>query len=507
MSRAAADKRQFMFNMSSNLFVLAVTSVVTLWFTPYLLGRLGLALYGLVPLAMSLSMYMGILTVGVQAAVGRYLSLAVASGDRDGASRVMSTALGANLVIAFGLMPLLLGIAIAAPSLFDIPAGHETDARWFFAFAMLSYVLVALREVIGATAFSANRMDLQNVARLTETFTRIAFVVVAFSIQGPDLKTVGLGMLVGAAVSIFVALASWYAVAREVRVAASLFDRSRLSEMLFTGGWVTFNHVGSLLHMATDVVVINLMLGSAVAGAYGSVLQLSSFLRSLAGSLSSVLAPVLFAQYAQNRKTSLGSTAAQAVKLLALGLGLPAALVLGFARPVLLLWLGPDLAMLAPLLMVMVVHLAYNYAFLPLEVACMAHDRVKWPAIVSVSTGVLNIALSVLLARAGEWAIGVAVATLVSVTLRYGVFTPLYTAHVTGSKSSRFFGAALPGFALSVLAAAGAWGLDRATQLSTWGGLIAGSAVISLVYITAAYIMLKDTERTLVLSLVGVKRS
>lgn len=505
--KRAADKRQFMFNMSSNLAVLAVTSVVTLWFTPYLLGNLGLALYGLVPLAMSLSMYMGILTVGVQAAVGRYLSLAVASGDKDGASRVMSTALGANLVIAFGVMPVLLGVAIAAPSLFDIPAGHETDARWFFAFAMLSYVIVALREVIGATAFSANRMDLQNVARLTETFTRIGFVVVAFSIHGPDLRIVGLGMLVGAAVSIFVALGSWYAVAREVRVAPRLFDRGRLSEMLFTGGWITFNHTGSLLHMATDVVVINLMLGSAVAGAYGSVLQLSSFLRSLAGSLSSVLAPVLFAQYAQDRKASLGSTAAQAVKLLALGLGLPAALVLGFARPVLLLWLGPEFAILAPLLMVMVVHLAYNYAFLPLDVVCMAHDRVKWPAIVSVSTGVLNVALSVLFARMGEWAIGVAVATLLSLTLRYGLFTPLYTAHVTESRSSRFFLAALPGFGLSLLAAAGAWGLDRAAQLSTWGGLVAYSAAVSLVYVAAAYIMLKDAERTLVLSLVGVKRS
>ncbi len=507
MSEVTANKRQFMFNMSSNLMMLAVTSVVTLWFTPYLLGRLGLALYGVVPLAMSLSMYMGILTVGVQAAVGRYLSLAVASGDEDGASRVMSTALGANLVIALGVMPVLLGVAAAAPSLFDIPAGHETDARWFFAFAMLSYVLVAIREVIGATAFSANRMDLQNIARLTETFTRIGFVVVAFSLHRPDLRTVGLGMLVGAALSILVALVSWYAVAREVRVAPSLFDRSRLSEMLFTGGWITFSHAGSLLHMATDVVVINLMLGSAVAGAYGSVLQLSSFLRSLAGALSGVLAPVLFAQYAQNRKSSLGSTAAHAVRLLALGLGLPAALVLGFSRPVLLLWLGPDFAVLAPVLMVMVVHLAYNYAFLPLESVCMAHDRVKWPALVSVSTGVLNVGLSIVLARWGQWAIGVAVATLVSLTLRYGLFTPLYTAHVTDSKPSRFFRAALPGFALSLTAATGAWALDRTVHLSTWGGLVAYSAAVSLVYAAVAYTMLEETERSLVLSLVGVRRS
>lgn len=506
--RYAGEKRQFVRNMGSNLVVLAVSSVLSLWFTPYLIGRMGLALYGLVPLALSLSTYMGILTIGVQAAVGRYLTLEVAKDDRAAASRVMSTALTANLTIALGIMPVLLGVAIAAPRIFDVPVGHESDARWFFMFALVSYVLVALREVVGAAAFSTNRIDLQNVARLSESIVRVGFVVGAFAVWGPDLRLVGVGMVTGAAASLLAAIIAWRVSAPEISFSPGLFDRSRLTTMLGTGGWVTVNHLGTLLHMATDLIVINVILGSAVAGAYGSVLQLSSFVRSLAGALAGVLGPILFAQFAQRRVGALADTAARAVKLLALALGLPAALVMGFGRPVLSLWLGPSFTELWPVLVIMIVHLTVNYGFLPLDTVQMAYNKVKWPSIVSVVTGVLNVALSVMLARAGSLAIGVAVATLVSLTLRYGLFVPLYTAHITESRRSRYFAAVAYGTGLSVSFALLAFWADRTFALSTWSGLVLGSAAISVLYLGVTFVFLNAEDKTLLRSLIpGVGRA
>jgi len=260
--------------------------------------------------------------------------------------------------------------------------------------------------------------------------------------------------------------------------------------------------------MATDLVVINIILGSAVAGAYGSVLQLSSFLRSLAGALSIVLAPVIFAQYAQSRTKALGITASRAVKLLGMAIGLPTALVMGFGRPVLTLWLGPAFTPLAPLLVVMTVHLTFNYAFLPLDTVNMAYDRVKWPSIVGVVTGVINVGLSIVFARFGSWGMGVALATLVSLTVRYGIFTPLYTAHVTGSAKGRFFASAAFGTGLALLFAVAGFALDRAVGISTWSGLVLASAGVSIAYLLAAFALLSADDRSLLFSLVpGVKRA
>jgi len=245
-----------------------------------------------------------------------------------------------------------------------------------------------------------------------------------------------------------------------------------------------------------------------VAGAYGSVLQLSTFLRSLAGALAIVLAPVLFAQYAQERTKALGVTAARAVKLLGMAIGLPTALVMGFGRPVLTLWLGPAFTPLVPVLIVMTVHLTYNYAFLPLDTVNMAYDRVKWPSIVGVVTGVINVGLSIVFAHYGSWAIGVAFATLVSLTARYGVFTPLYAAHVTGSAKTRFFASAAFGFGLSLLFASAALAIDRAVGISTWSGLVLASAGVSVAYLLAAFALLSSDDRSLLFSLIpGVKRA
>ncbi len=504
--RYVGSKPQFVRNMASNLIVLAASSVIMLWFTPYLIGALGLAVYGLVPLALSLSLYMGILTVGIQAAVGRYLTLEVAKDDRDAASRVMSTALTANLTIALGIMPVLLMIAAAAPGLFNVPPGHESDARWFFMLAMLSYIFVAVREIVGAAAFATNRIDLQNVARLSEQLIRVGFVVIAFALRGPDLPLVGVGMVLGSVTSVVVALIAWAISAPEIRFSLRFFERTRLKEMLGTGGWITMNHVGSMLHMATDVVVINIFLGSATAGGYGSVLQLSSFLRSLAGALSIVIAPVLFAQFAQKRTETLGITAARAVKLLGLGIGLPAALIMGFGRPVLTLWLGPAFTTLVPLLAVMIVHLTFNYAFLPLDTVSMAYDRVKWPSIVGVVTGLANVGLSIAFVHYGSWGIGVAFATLVSLSARYGVFTPLYAAHITGSRRSRFFVSVVYGVVLSLAAAVVAFMWDRAVGIDSWIGLMIASACISVVYSGVAYALLDGEDRSLVRSLIAAVR-
>lgn len=500
-------RRQFTVNMVSNIAMLLISSLVMLFFTPYLIHQLGLAVYGLVPLALSISTYMGVLTIGIQSAVGRYLTLEVTKGDAEAASKVMTTAVLANLAVALLIMPILLGVAIAAPSLFDVPAGQEVAARWFFSLAMISYVLVAMREVIGGAAFANNRIDLLNAARLAEPFVRLVFVVAVFALRGPDLVMVGAGMALGGLASLLVSVGAWKVTAGDVAMRPSFFDRSYLRSMLGTGGWVTVGHIGTLLHMATDLVVINILLGALIAGGYGSALQLSSFLRSFAGSLSGVIVPLLFAQYAREHIERLGVTALQAVKILGLAIGLPAALVMGLARPILGLWLGPEFVVLTPVLIALVFHLPYNYSSLPLNSVEMAFDRMKWPSLVGIVTGVLNVALSILLARVGGWAFGVAIATALSLTFRSGLFTPIHAAILLGRKRSAFFAPMSAGVLLSLLVGFGAYALELTFTIATWSALLAGAVAVGVAYTAAAWLVLNAEERRMILSLVpGVAR-
>jgi membrane protein EpsK len=52
--------------------MLALRVLVGVWFTKYLIQYLGVALYGIVPLAISVSSYINMLTPSLSSAVGRF---------------------------------------------------------------------------------------------------------------------------------------------------------------------------------------------------------------------------------------------------------------------------------------------------------------------------------------------------------------------------------------------------------------------------------------------------
>ncbi len=58
-------KNQLFPNLFSNGMVLGLNILISLWFTPYLIHRLGVEIYGLLPLAFSLTAYLNIITISL----------------------------------------------------------------------------------------------------------------------------------------------------------------------------------------------------------------------------------------------------------------------------------------------------------------------------------------------------------------------------------------------------------------------------------------------------------
>ena len=91
---------QFLSNISSNLAVYVVNLLLAMWMTPYLIGKLGVALFGLIPLANSVTSYLSLLTLSLNGAVGRFLSIDLQKGDLHSANRTFNTSLLGVLAIA-----------------------------------------------------------------------------------------------------------------------------------------------------------------------------------------------------------------------------------------------------------------------------------------------------------------------------------------------------------------------------------------------------------------------
>src|SRR6478672_7338267 len=96
---AQPRRGRFTVNLFANVGSLGLSMLVGVWYVPFLVGHLGVAAYGLIPLASTLTSYMSLITLGLNSAVGRSLTIALEREDHAQANRIFNTSLWGSLVL------------------------------------------------------------------------------------------------------------------------------------------------------------------------------------------------------------------------------------------------------------------------------------------------------------------------------------------------------------------------------------------------------------------------
>ena len=175
-------RQGFLVNVTSNLAFTAVQAIVTLWFTPFLIGYLGIAAYGMVPLVNSLVISMAILATAQYSTVSRFLAIELEQGDRLGANKTFNTALFAIAAAFLALTPLILLISLNFPMMFNVPPGWEKDASWLFAIVAAGFFVTVIGNNFGVSSFIYSRFLLINTVNFVALLSRVGFVVILFSL-------------------------------------------------------------------------------------------------------------------------------------------------------------------------------------------------------------------------------------------------------------------------------------------------------------------------------------
>jgi membrane protein EpsK len=488
-------QRQLLINVAANSGGYVFITFVSAWFVPYLIHHLGVAAYGLIGLATSVTSYLSIITLSLNGAVGRYLTIDLERKDFDSANRTFNTSLVGNGVIMLALLPLVAVASLAVPRIFNVPPGQEDASRWLFAFTMTAFLVTALDSAFSVSSWARNRFDLRNIVTTVSQIGRVGLIILLFSATRPNLWHVGLGTLAAAVFGLAGDVIIWRHLTPQLRVRVQSFDLSRVRQLFSMGGWLVINQVGSLLFLNIDLIVVNTLLGAVAGGQYSSILLFSGLLRGLAGTVGGILTPTILARFAQGDYLGMNRISDKAVKLMGLAVALPVGLVCGLAQPLLRLWLGPDFVPLAGLLVLLTGHLCINLAVLPLFGLQVACNRVKTPGIVTLAMGVLNVVLAVTFARGLGWGFyGVAAAGALVLTLKNAIFTPIYGALIQKLPWWKFLWGMVPGQVGALLLGAGAYGLTRLAPIHNWFGLLAMGAALGVAYLALAYLALLNAD-------------
>ncbi|UXH79501.1 lipopolysaccharide biosynthesis protein [Roseateles amylovorans] len=477
-------------NLVSNVAFFALNIVVSLWLVSFLVRQLGVAAYGMVPLAVTVAGYFNVITAGLNAAVGRHLTVALSGGDHARASSIFNSSLWAGVLVALLMCVLGLPLLTHIAQWIEVPAGWERDAGWLFFLTVGGLAVTTLGTPFQSVVYSHNRFDLQNLGNILGLVLRVTVVLVLFRLATPQLWHVGASVLAAAVATIAVVIVAARRLAPSLRPQLSAFSWPVVKEVSGTGGWVFISQIGTLLLINIDLLVANKVVGAAAAGQYALVLQWSLLLRNFALVVSGVFGPTILTLHAQNRIQEMIDYARSSVRHLGLVMAIPIGIVCGFSESILRVWLGPEFAPLSLVMVIATAHLALNLAYLPLHNISLATNHVRLPGILQVVAGVVNLGLAIALAKV--WGLyGIAIAGGLVLLLRNLVFTPLYAARILDRPWWTFAREALPILLMAVLIFLASLTVSRSLSPASWlslGGSVCGVGAFGAVLLWTVFL-------------------
>jgi O-antigen/teichoic acid export membrane protein len=145
-------------NLIANIAYFIFSIIIGIFLVPYFIETLGVAAYGLIPLATSLMGYVTILTDSLNVALSRFLTVDLHQGDYVKANKTFNTAFFGLTGITIMLIPILVLLSFWAPKFFNIPTGQESEVVLLFLGVFAAFLIRSLSSNFTVSLFAYNRL-------------------------------------------------------------------------------------------------------------------------------------------------------------------------------------------------------------------------------------------------------------------------------------------------------------------------------------------------------------
>lgn len=375
---------------SSAAMVGYVASIVL---APVLLARLGLDAFGLWAVTGAMVTYARTLDLGVGRSLARFVALYESGGDR----RAVQECIGLGLLAVTALTALALVAAVAlAPFVADqLDVDSASEMRIVLVSSVVLGMSYAFSQVLAAVPIGLRQMVPPNVASMVGTGLNLAFSLGALALS-TELTDYAIA---NAAAGLLSLVPYFYVLARVwQRPYASLPSRARIREVLGYGVKGQTTWIADLVNMEADKIIIALLLGVGVAGAYEIGARVAVALRALGVQTVSAIIPTATAEMVRRGREVIPEFYRRYLKL-SVGISFPLFALGCVSAPfALTAWLGdvPDDSTMV--LYLLSLAYAFNVSTGVGSTLAMAEGRPGLVALYAIVGAGLNIVLTVALA-------------------------------------------------------------------------------------------------------------
>ncbi|HFI8096153.1 TPA: O69 family O-antigen flippase [Escherichia coli] len=420
--------RQVFRNVFLNVTIFLFNVVTGLYLTPFLIKYLGLEVYGILPLALFLTFYIGVITQALTASVNRFFIANLQTNNIKEANVVFNTAFCIIVTYSVLQFALLYYPIQNIDQYFSIPTHSRDDARRLFESVLLSFSLALLTSIFSVSLFALNRLDLIQCVQLIKIIIKFITIILFFEHHCIGIQFVGIAMILSELIALILTICLWRKLTPEINLKLFYFSKKKVGELSKFAMWLIIDQVGYVLFIKMDLLLVNKFFGAKESGRYSIATQFSDLLRSFAGLMAGVLAPVIMILHAKNELERIVTVTKTFVMILSLTIAIPISIICVFSQELIHFWLGQDIN-IQTLIWIVTFPLIINLGVLPLFSINVAFKKVKLPSILNIVLALVGVFVSIILIRNTELGLlAVAAGFSFSLTLKNAVFIPIYAA-------------------------------------------------------------------------------
>jgi O-antigen/teichoic acid export membrane protein len=388
-------------NISANWIQTLLTVVVTYVLMPFSLHALGREPYGTWILITAITSYLSLLIIGVPAASVRFIAKHAAAGDLPAMNRAIANC--AALYLFLGVVAFVTGLGLFAwfEAAYAIPAGLVFDAKLSFSLVIL-YVSTGFLLQLPYGIMSAHEdFVARNLVMIGSLLIRLVLTLALLSWR-PSMAWLALVQLLCSSFEFVVAMTICRKRYPGVVMSPFRSDYLGIRQILAFSVFVLFLQVGNQLGFQTDSIVIGRMMAIDQIPFFSVASSLALYLMEFVISIAAVVMPAAVRLETQGRHEELRQMYLKWSKIV-FSLALLPGLYLIVLGPRFISWWIGDAAFEKPAGDVLIVLMTANLVFLPMRGVSMpllmGIGKPAGPALAFMLTGVVNLGLSIVLAR------------------------------------------------------------------------------------------------------------
>ena len=448
-------------NVIASLISFAVTTGINFFLTPFLTKELGTEAYGFIGLANNFVQYATVITSALNSMSGRFISLAYHRGDKEKASKLFSSVLVADLIIAAVMLVVASLLTLYIDSILVIPestatvADLVTNVKITFGITFLTFVISVITAIFTTATYVKNRIDINSVRDIISNLIKIAVLFLLIGVFGVKLYTLATAMLASGVFLLLANISVKKRILPDVEISLKKFRFDLVKTLIAAGIWMSLAQLSNTFLSGLDLLICNLTLGATLMGMLSIAKTIPHSISLLIATLANVFAPHYTILYAKNKIGELVKEIKFTSKILSFILTVPLTGFMAFGYSFFTLWQPektPDEIMMIQILSILTciqyLFTAHTQCLTMLNSVC---NKMKIPVLVALIVGVVSTGSVLLILNffdTGSFGVYlIAGISSLLMSLRAILFIPIYSAHLLKQKKTTFYPPIIRGWA------------------------------------------------------------